>query len=966
MKFAAIGSASIFTDSIYKKTVHLIPYVIPPEKTSPVDWNTLATTCRECPAGCGMHVRHRDGRITKAEGNPLHPVNRGGLCARGQSALQGIYDPDRIKTVLYRNGKQDPLKQGNWEQALSFIGGRLKEKSGRVTILSRLETGSLYDLMSGFLENFGSNRLVLYEAFNYEPLRKAHDILFGMPVIPYYRLDKCKYILSFSADFLETWVSNVQFAYEFSQGRVPENTAISNFTYIGPRHSMTAANADDFLQVPPGMEADAAIAVLRIMADEGMIRNGRDVIHPLLKNVDINRIAQLLGIDRLREITRNFATTSGSVALAGPVGAMGEQAERLALTTALMNYAAGRFGTTIDLSHPHALSGTAYVSDVSGLLGSLTNDDTLIILNTNPVYTGAGTAESLKRAGLVVYCGTMLNETALAADWVLPANDDLESWGDYEPYKGIYSLMQPTMRPIHDSRETGDILLGMASFAGEPISKFKSGPAITDMRQWVQERWKSKKWKGLTQESGQSKIEEHIDWEEDLRRGGKWPYEPITTGNTPKIKIVSQPGILSAQRSQLSLNRGEAWLWLWPSIMLFDGRTANRGWIQEAPEPVSFNTWSSWVDIHPETAQKYGISHQDIVELSVSGRSLEAPARITSEVPPDTVAFILGQGHTALGKLAAGIGANGFLFINAGNDAGFFGKVFVKKKNRQEMIARAMGSSDQHGRELLHWKKYEEFTKKEQEEVWMPLPSGYSIEKDIYKPHKHVGHRWAMSIDLQRCIGCGACAVACYAENNLAVVGKKEVARGRQMAWLRVVPYQYNENPLRIAWLPVLCQHCDDAPCEPVCPVYASVNNEEGLNAQIYNRCIGTRYCSNNCPYKVRRFNWLNYEWPPPLDLQLNPEVTVRSRGVMEKCTFCVQRIRNAEYKAIRENRSLREGEIQPACMQSCPAKVFTFGDLLDPDSAINMITRDSTRRYQLLKELNTKPAVFYLYRIKG
>lgn len=964
MKLAALGGASIFTDSIYKKTARLIPYVILPEKTSAVAWNTLATTCRECPAGCGMHVRHRDGRITKAEGNPLHPVNRGGLCARGQSALQGIYDPDRIKTVLYRSRRRDSFKPGNWDQAFAFIGGRLKGTSGRVAILSKLETGSLYDLMTRFLENFGSDRLILYEAFNYEPLRKAHALLFGWPVVPYYRLDDCRYILSFSADFLETWISNVQFAYEFSQTRVPETGPISRFTYIGPRLSMTAANADDFHQVQPGMEADAALSILRIMAEEGMVSYGREIIYPLIKNVDINRTSQFLGIDRMREIARRFANSSSSVVLAGPVGAKGKQAERLALAATLINYATGRYGTTVDISRPHALSGTAFESEVLELLGSLTSDDTLIILNTNPVYTRAGAAELLNRAGLVVYCGTMLNETALAADWVLPANDDLESWGDYEPYKGIYSLMQPTMRPLSDSRETGNILLGLAASAGKPVGRLKSGPAITSMRQWVRERWDSADRKGWRKAAEPRETTEYDEWEEALRRGGNWP-ESIKAGDAPKIKSALQPDILTSHDPRESLSQGEAWLWLWPSIMLFDGRTANRGWIQEAPEPVSFNAWSCWIDIHPDTAKKFMITDEDVVELAAFGRALEAPARITPEVPPDTAALILGQGHTALGKLAAGLGSNGFLLMNGSEDNGFFGRVSIKKKGSMELIALAMGSRDQHGRELLRWKKFEEYIKKEIEEVWLPLPSGYSIKKDVYKSHKHVGHRWAMSIDLQRCIGCGACAVACYAENNLAVVGKKEVARGRQMAWLRVVPYQYDEDPLRVAWLPVPCQHCNDAPCEPVCPVYASVNNEEGLNAQIYNRCIGTRYCSNNCPYKVRRFNWLNYDWPPPLDMQLNPEVTVRSRGVMEKCTFCVQRIRNAEYEAIRENRTLRDGEIQPACVQSCPARVFTFGDLLDPDSAVSRVARDAPRRYQLLKELNTKPAVFYLYRIK-
>ena len=247
----------------------------------------------------------------------------------------------------------------------------------------------------------------------------------------------------------------------------------------------------------------------------------------------------------------------------------------------------------------------------------------------------------------------------------------------------------------------------------------------------------------------------------------------------------------------------------------------------------------------------------------------------------------------------------------------------------------------------------------------LPLPEGYDSSRDLYPPREYKKHRWAMAIDLHRCTGCGACAVACYAENNIAAVGHDHCAQGREMAWLKVTPYLDESDPKRLGWLVLPCQHCDAAPCEPVCPVFAAVHNEEGLNAQVFNRCIGTRYCSNNCPYKVRRFNWHNQEWPKPLDVQLNPEVTVRCRGVMEKCTFCVQRIRAAEYKASIERRAVRDGEIQPACVQSCPTRAIVFGDLRDEGSEVSRLTRRDCRRYHLLEELNTKPAVTYLRRIR-
>jgi molybdopterin-containing oxidoreductase family iron-sulfur binding subunit len=283
-------------------------------------------------------------------------------------------------------------------------------------------------------------------------------------------------------------------------------------------------------------------------------------------------------------------------------------------------------------------------------------------------------------------------------------------------------------------------------------------------------------------------------------------------------------------------------------------------------------------------------------------------------------------------------------------------------------LAFACATEDQHHREIMQWaplSKVRKMSEGEGDKLMLPLPEGYDAKRDVYAPHEYKEHRWAMVIDLARCTGCGACAVACYAENNVPVVGEEQIRRGRQMAWLRIIPYRDDENPRRLGFLPLLCQQCDAAPCEPVCPVYASVHNEEGLNAQVYNRCIGTRYCSNNCPYKVRRFNWLNTKWEKPLEWQLNPDVSVRSRGVMEKCTFCIQRIREVELLAKREGRAVRDGEIRPACAQSCPTRAFVFGDLLDRNSEVSRLTRGDPRRYHVLEELNTKPAVTYLRRIR-
>jgi len=553
----------------------------------------------------------------------------------------------------------------------------------------------------------------------------------------------------------------------------------------------------------------------------------------------------------------------------------------------------------------------------------------------------------------------MMDETAELATWVLPIDSPLESWGDYEPQAGINCLVQPTMGRVFDTRSSGDILLDLARAAGRPLSRAAHEKPVPDFCAWLRDRWREL--------AGRLDPGQPFDefWPEALRAG----VVVEERKDSPQAKIAGSADVFREKPPAPATGADEAALWLWPSVFLFDGRTANRGWLQEAPDPTTHLTWGSWVDIHPAKAVALGIKDGDVLELSNKVGKVEAPARVTEDVHESTVALAFGQGHTALGRNAKDRGANAFrLFGWEGQRS--LGRVTIRRTGpREEPVLASSGVQDQMGREILLWMSLEKLRAMKPGEgrpLVLPLPEGYRPEKDIYKPHYYAEHRWAMVVDLDRCIGCGACAVACSAENNLPVVGPDEVRRGHRMHWLQMAPYREEGNPRRLGFLPLMCQHCDAAPCEPVCPVFAAVHNDEGLNAQVYNRCIGTRYCSNNCPYKVRRFNWLNQTWEKPLDWQLNPDVTVRVLGVMEKCTFCIQRIRAAEYLAKREGRKVKDGEVQPACVQSCPTRAYTFGDLLDPASVVTRLTRTDLRRYHVLEELNTKPAVTYLARIKS
>ena len=954
---AGLGAMMSMT-SAPESVRRLVPYINPPEQIRPGTWALYATTCRECPAGCGMHLRHRDGRIVKAEGNPQHPLNRGGLCARGQSCVQGLYDPDRIRRPLRRMPGKQTVETG-WDEALNSAAQLLHSPDRRVAILSSLQTGALAEVITAFGTAFGSDRILFYEPVTYDAQKRAHELLFGRADIPDYKLDEAEFVLSLGSDFLDTWISPVQFTNRFGKLHSYRNGVVGRMVYAGPSFSLTAGNADEYVRTAPGEEWRVGAAILNSMLHNGWVRQDAAVIAEVIKRLGWSAVRDVPDVSetQILDWAAAFHDAQVSVAFGGPACTDSPSAIKAAVAAALLNAAAGQIGQAVDFSRTQAVGLTAEQREVAQFLASLGKQDVLLVIDSNPAYANSLAEEKLKAAGSIIYLGTHMDETAELADWVLPIHSPLETWGDYEPLTGIHGLIQPGLKPLHDTQSTGDVLLNLARTAERPLNR--KNESVPDFHAWLQSRWQE-----LLASSPAGGGTEN-GWIQARKQGGLW-NESAGAPVTVRLRTDFDPAAIRGEESS-PLSGNALWLWTRPSVMLYDGRVANRGWLQEAPDPMSTLAWGSCADMHPHTARRLGLTDNQWVRIRNGQETIQVPLRITEDVTVDTIALQFGQGHTALGGLAKGCGANAFRLLNENMNGGSFGRIEVSPAENAGEPIYLSASQKQFGRNIVQWTLLNTLRSMkfgDGDALVLPLPEGYSPKRDLYPPHEHRDHRWAMVIDLQRCTGCGACAVACYAENNVPVMGRNAVAEGREMAWLKIVPYRNDNEPGRVAWLPLLCQQCDTAPCEPVCPVFASVHSDEGLNQQVYNRCVGTRYCSNNCPYKVRRFNWFNVKWTPPLDLQLNPDVTVRCRGVMEKCTFCIQRILGAELEAKRERRHVRDGEIKPACAESCPSGAIIFGDLLDPSSQVTQLTRTDPRRYHVLEELNTKPAVTYLRRI--
>ncbi len=967
------GGALALSGCSTSRVEKLVPYLVQSEDQIPGVATYYASTCTECPAGCGVHVRTREGRAVKLEGNPEHPINQGKLCSRGQASLQGLYNPGRIKAPMAR-GADGTFAEITWDEAIGRLAAKLTTAGGKVVVLSGAGRGTFSDLLADWTGALGG-RFVRWEPFDHEPLRAANRQVFGLDQLPVHDFGSAKYIVSFGADFLETWLSPIEYQRGFASAHGFAEGDVAKFVFASPRQDLTGLNADAWLPVRPGTEAALALALAHVVAAE---RGAPAAVTAALARYTPARVARETGIpgDRIERIAREFAAARPSLAVAGGAGARHAGATELCVAVNLLNFVAGNVGQTVRFGADPA-SGDGY-----GALAAAMDGDQLSVLlvhETNPVYTlpkATAFADRLGKVPFKVAISLFLDETAARCDLLLPPHHALERWDDLAPRAGIRSLMQPVMEPVFNTRAAGDILLQTAKRAGGALARFTASSWEAHLRD---------RWRALATERKEANADEF--WRAALQHGGVFDEPPAP------VQVALAPAAAEVAYTRPTFEGDGEYVFLaYPHGMLYDGRGANKPWLLENADPVTKITWHHWVEVGPATARKLDIRNGEILRVTSPHGAVEGPAYIHPGLHAEAVGMPLGFGHTAYGAFAEGRGANALDLLGA--PAGDFvtyasTRVTLEKTGGYRKLASIEGVPRQLGRGIaeamplaaaqrgLTVKEayleeghghHEVNTERELEAL-----KGWSKEQyETTRTGNYLGDhpQWGMAIDLARCTGCQACVTACYAENNIPTVGEPEILKGRELTWIRIERYweggEKPGEPVSARFVPMLCQHCANAPCEPVCPVYAAYHTPDGLNGQVYNRCVGTRYCANNCPYKVRYFNWYKYNeiaWPEPLHLQLNPDVTVRARGVMEKCTFCIQRIRGAQNQARLEDRAVRDGDFTTACAQACPADAIVFGDVNNPESRVAAIKRDP-RGYHVLEDTNVRPAITYLAKV--
>jgi molybdopterin-containing oxidoreductase family iron-sulfur binding subunit len=901
----------------------IVPYVRTPEDVVPGKPLFFATTMTTGGIGTGILAESHEGRPTKLEGNPDHPSSAGATDLLGQGTVLTLYDPDRSQSITYLG---EPRAWGSFAQAMRNQLGELKALNGAGLRFLSATVGSptLGAQMKEILQALPGAKWHQYEPASRENVYAGAALAFGEPAEVYYKLDQADVIVVLDADLFGAGVAgNVRYARDFANGRrMRKATASMNRLYVAePAPTAAGSIADHRLPLRASLIEAAARAIL------AGVQGGAA---PSLASDETDKF--------LAAAVKDLVAARGK----GLVIAGDRQPPAVHAVAHAINQALGNIGTTVVLANPIA----ADPSPQTGSLGSLVADMTagqvqlLVLLDVNPMFTSPADldfAAALKKVKTRVHVGLFSDETAEQCHWHVPTTHFLEEWSDARAHDGTASIVQPLILPLYGGKSLHEIV---AVFSDKPD---RNGIDL------VKEFWQAQP-EAASQDFAKF-------WRKALHDG-------VLAGTSLPAKSVGKAQVPAAQAASLGASGYE--IAFAPDPTVYDGRYANNGWLQETPKPLTKITWDNAVLVSPATASKLSVVNGDTVEIAWKGRTLQAPVWVQPGHAAEALTVYYGLGRERAGRVGDGVGYNGYALRTS--DAPAFGlNAQVRKTGSAVLIASTQGHHSMEGRAIVRAATFEEF-KTNPDFAQHMGEAAPAKTLTLYADHVNKGYAWGIAIDQSVCTGCSACVVACYAENNIPVIGKEEVLRGREMAWIRIDRYFEGnpENPA-IYHQPMICQHCENAPCEVVCPVAATTHSSEGLNDMVYNRCVGTRYCSNNCPYKVRRFNFLLYsDWDTPsYKLQRNPNVTVRSRGVMEKCTYCVQRINRARQDSKVEGRTIQDGEVKTACQQACPTDAIVFGNINDPASRVSQLKAES-HNYGVLAELNTRPRTTYLAAVKN
>ncbi|MGE5432701.1 MAG: TAT-variant-translocated molybdopterin oxidoreductase [Syntrophomonadaceae bacterium] len=964
-KFLSLLSASVaFAASSctnYRDKGEIIPYNKKPEEITPGIPNLYASTCTGCSNACGILVKTREGRPVKLDGNPDHPVNRGKICAIGQASVLNLYDPNRLKTpVQLSEGDSSAISWPSIDEGMIAELGKAASSGKQIAIITRrISSPSEKMALDNFIAKYPTAKVYSYELFNNGMRNAAWNRSYGPGYFPLIQWDQARVVVSLEGDFLANEGHNIENIQLFTKGRDGFlNTEFNRLYTVESTMTPTGIAADYRMRLKADRQLDFVLSLINEIGS----KTGSTIKAPAATSLNDFIKKENLPEKAVGHLVEDLINNRGaSIVFAG-----GRLPEDVHVAVNALNEILGNTKLyRTDQAEVVQLT-FALKTEWEGLISEMNNGNVPIVIHydTNPVFDlppDYGYENALRKVPFSIALLEQENETSALCKYALPVNHSLESWGDYNIRTGVYSLQQPVIYPLYSTRQKEAVLLSWAS--GD--KKFYKDTVYHD---FIMSNWE----KGIYANAA-SPLDFRTFWFTALENGVF-----VTQQKAPAMGTYQSQSLADIKPVQAG---GKYTLILKENYTIGDGRYANNGFLQELPHPVTKVVWDNYAAISPGTAKELGVDYYDKIEVSLGGgRKQEFPVFIQPGTADGAVVVELGYGRWKAGEVGSGVGTNANVLLS--KDAAItpyiYNHVNIRKTSgtyklvstQEQHTVGEPGPKDVHKRRgIIREGTVEEYRnnpgfleKEEREKISMN------------KNPEYVGVKWAMGIDLNKCVGCNACITSCDIENNVPVVGKEQVNNGRIMHWFRVDRYYSGTPDEPVTYTqPMLCQHCDTAPCENVCPVAATTHSPDGLNQMAYNRCVGTRYCSNNCPYKVRRFNFFNfrdhfadgYYLQEPVEMVYNPEVTVRSRGVMEKCTFCIQRIMQARESAIEENRDLKGSDVQTACQQACPSSAIVFGDANDPDSIISKF-RAHNLGYHVLVELNTRPNITYLAKLRN